>query len=258
MVYSLVIVLSRRSDNVHLIKPFLTVSPLIVIDTGKSWCVHHFDFLFILSKQDDSFHTFRGFRTSNPPFTSQVEQKHGRLVLDSWLVSLYLDDIWKWIYHLSCWQQKTSSHENQRVYCFTRSGRFIRRDERCSFTFLLRDDNWLQLWRLVSLGSHVKMAVRACFYDELVQFGTGSLHCSCETLKILDFYETPPRGANDFLILDNCCCYNLRTRTKFSFWQWNNLWSHRRLDSCNISTVSAMLYFNLLLCIHAVCCLQTR
>ncbi len=51
--------------------------------------------------------------------------------------------------------------------------------------------------------------VRIC--HKLVQFSTGSLHRHWETFNILNFYETPPRGSNDFLLLGHfsyfyCVC----------------------------------------------------
>lgn len=59
--------------------------------------------------------------------------------MDSWLVSLCPDDIWKWIYHLSRGQQTTPSHQNQRICRFAGSGGFPCGAERCSVPFLLQD-----------------------------------------------------------------------------------------------------------------------
>ena len=67
--------------------------------------------------------------------------------MDSWLVPLYPDDIWKWIYHLSCWQQTTPSHENQRWA------------ERGSVSFRLQDGKLVQFTTcLVILGSRDTVA----------------------------------------------------------------------------------------------------
>jgi len=80
--------------------------------------------------------------------------------LDSWLASLYPDGIWKWIYHLSCWQQTTPSHENQRICCFTRSGGFLSWAERGSVSFRLQDGKLVQFTtRLVILGSRDTVAL---------------------------------------------------------------------------------------------------
>ena len=45
--------------------------------------------------------------------------------LDSLLVSFISDHRWKWIYNLPRLQQTRSTHQNQRVYCFTRRGDFF-------------------------------------------------------------------------------------------------------------------------------------
>ena len=37
------------------------------------------------------------------------------MVLGSWLVPVHSYDYWKWIYYLSCVQQTTTSHKNQRI-----------------------------------------------------------------------------------------------------------------------------------------------
>ena len=45
--------------------------------------------------------------------------------LDSLLVYFISDHRWKWIYNLPRLQQTRSTHQNQRVYCFTRRGDFF-------------------------------------------------------------------------------------------------------------------------------------
>lgn len=44
------------------------------------------------------------------------------MVLGSWLVPVHSYDYWKWIYYLSCVQQTTTSHKNQRIFGVTCSG----------------------------------------------------------------------------------------------------------------------------------------
>ena len=79
--------------------------------------------------------------------------------LDSLLVSFISDHRWKWIYNLPRLQQTKSTHQNQRVYCFTRRGGFICWFERYSFRVLLRHYKHLLLASsLVPVGEFYKEA----------------------------------------------------------------------------------------------------
>ena len=53
------------------------------------------------------------------------------------------------------------------------------------------------------LGGLFKLAVSISVCDKLVQFSPGSLHCYCEAVKLLDFYDTQKRFSDDFHVLDH-------------------------------------------------------
>jgi len=76
-----------------------------------------------------------------------AQLENGKLVLDSRLVSFNPDNGWKWICHLHSLQETTTSNEDECLHRFISSGRFLRRDERSSFTFLLRDGEWMRFTR---------------------------------------------------------------------------------------------------------------
>ena len=77
--------------------------------------------------------------------------------LDSLLVSFISDHRWKWIYNLPRLLQTKSTHQNQRVYCFTRRGGFLCWFERYSFRVLLRHYKHLLLAStLVLVGEFYK------------------------------------------------------------------------------------------------------
>ena len=79
--------------------------------------------------------------------------------LDSLLVSFISDHRWKWIYNLPRLQQTKSTHQNQRVYCFTHRGGFLCWFERYSFRVLLRHYKHLLLASsLVLVGEFYKEA----------------------------------------------------------------------------------------------------
>ena len=81
--------------------------------------------------------------------------------MDSRLGSFISDHHWKFIYNLPHLQQTKSPHQNQRVYSFTRRGRFLCWFERYSLNVLLR-----QLLRMAST-----LAVLGEFYKMVVDLG---------------------------------------------------------------------------------------
>ena len=79
--------------------------------------------------------------------------------LDSLLVFFISDHRWKWIYNPPRLQQTKSTHQNQRVYCFTRRDGFLCWFERYSFRVLLRHYKHLLLASsLVLVGEFYKEA----------------------------------------------------------------------------------------------------
>ena len=147
--------------------------------------------------------------------------QNGNVVLDSWLVSFHPVHDWKWLYYFPCLQKVAASKQNQRVCRFSRSGRLLCWLECFSTAFRLRGDNRMRPYGLHSQrGGLFQVAVYVCVCDKLVQFSPGSLHCYCEAVKLLDFYDTQKRFPDDFHVLDHSSCCRLCVFTKLAcFWR---------------------------------------
>ena len=79
--------------------------------------------------------------------------------MDSWLGSFISGYHWKWIYNLPRLQEMKFTHQNERVYCFTCRGGFLRWFERYSFSVFLRHEQLSLASTLDALGGCHTVAV---------------------------------------------------------------------------------------------------
>ena len=191
---------------------------------------------------------------SLPTWWTTKRHKNGNLVLDSWLVSFYPDNNWKWMYNLPYLQQAAASHQNQHFYRFTGSGRFRCGNDHCFYKVYMWDGKWLQKSNYYEYDCmDCKELVRVCVCDELVQFSPRSPHCCCKAFKILNFHEESTRHSNRFLILGTSGGISNHVRTRWVCFYYIISISCFSLSCCLIFGVPSMYYVNILLCVHVTC-----